>query len=475
MAARKIKLKDQLGRVVRVPTATAAPTPTTPTVTQPETARPVATVWKLIREIPANIQKLANLVGNGFTTRGPDGEWYQRSIAEGEGIAVTNGDGVDGDPGVALAELADAGGGTLQKTLRDDYGRVAGTSDATTSDLAEGDNLYYTNVRADARAAAAVTAHVAAADPHPQYTTTTEAAAAAPVQSVNAKTGAVMLTPSDIGLASGTAGQFWRGDGAWSSELLGDMTFRSPSINNSYRKAALTPSVSGESLMGLNGYGATGATEALGGTLNFRTAEIWAPTANGCNFEVRLVGPGTTSLAVKFRVHGDGAVAPASDNQQLLGAPSSRWKEAWVASGTISPSDAREKTPVRPFTPAELAAAAELGREIGAYQWLAMVVEKGDAARQHIGMTVQGAISVLESHGLDPFVYGFICYDTWDELPEVQDEAGEIVQAHRPAGDRYSFRMDELAFFIAAGEREARRQSEIIMLGRLENLERAVG
>ncbi|WP_313169849.1 hypothetical protein [Stenotrophomonas sp.] len=119
MAARKIKLKDQLGRVVRVPTATAAPTLTTPPATQPETARPAATVWKLIREVPANIQKLAKLVGNGFATRGPDSDWHQRSIAQGEGIAVTNGDGVAGDPTVALAELSDAGGGTLQKTARD--------------------------------------------------------------------------------------------------------------------------------------------------------------------------------------------------------------------------------------------------------------------------------------------------------------------------------------------------------------------
>lgn len=48
-------------------------------------------------------------------------------------------------------------------------------------------------------AAAAVAAHVAAADPHPQYTTEAEAAAAAPVQSVNTKTGDVMLDASDVG------------------------------------------------------------------------------------------------------------------------------------------------------------------------------------------------------------------------------------------------------------------------------------
>ena len=78
----------------------------------------------------------------------------------------------------------------------------------------------------------------------------------------------------------------------------------------------------------------------------------------------------------------------------------------------------------------------------------------------------------MHSHGLDPFRYGFICYDQWDEQPEivsswpakeaVLDEAGnviepaidagsEVVQPYRPAGDRYSFRHDELLLFIARG------------------------
>jgi hypothetical protein len=51
-------------------------------------------------------------------------------------------------------------------------------------------------------AAAAVTAHEAAADPHPQYTTAAEAAAAAPVQSVAGRTGTVTLAKSDVGLSN---------------------------------------------------------------------------------------------------------------------------------------------------------------------------------------------------------------------------------------------------------------------------------
>jgi len=51
-------------------------------------------------------------------------------------------------------------------------------------------------------ASTAVAAHVAAADPHPNYTTTVEAAAAAPVQSVAGRTGAVTLAKADVGLGN---------------------------------------------------------------------------------------------------------------------------------------------------------------------------------------------------------------------------------------------------------------------------------
>jgi hypothetical protein len=68
--------------------------------------------------------------------------------------------------------------------------------------------LTWADVGADqaGTAAAAVAAHVGAVDPHPTYTTAAEAAAAAPVQSVAGKTGAVALAASDVGAdPAGTA------------------------------------------------------------------------------------------------------------------------------------------------------------------------------------------------------------------------------------------------------------------------------
>lgn len=65
-------------------------------------------------------------------------------------VTVTNGDAVAGNPTIDLATVADAGGGTLQRTAFDAYGRKTGTSAATTTDLPEGSNLYHTAARARA-------------------------------------------------------------------------------------------------------------------------------------------------------------------------------------------------------------------------------------------------------------------------------------------------------------------------------------
>ncbi|WP_313319529.1 tail fiber domain-containing protein [Stenotrophomonas sp.] len=483
MAGRKIKLKDQLGRVISVPVATPPAAPVTPPVTQPETPRPTATVWKLIREIPANIQKLAKLVGTGFPTRGPDGEWFQRQIEAGEGIDVADGDGVAGNPSVGLAELTDSGGGTLQKTLRDDYGRLAGTSEATTSDLAEGGNLYYTNARADARAAVAIAAHVAAADPHSQYFPKPSGTTAQLVRGngsvSNALTGPISVTTtSDAVVGSGlTIVGFTSGSATVGAAANGRMTLTNTQSTDTLIDIDPQPGTNSATsqfrfFRNTNTTGSARFTVYLGDGSASNNAVIAGKGANSyvCANNGNF-GVGTAAaVGAKLVVAGD--YAPSTDNTFSSGTASLRHSVVWAGTGTISISDAREKTSVRPFTAAELAAAAELGREIGVYQWLAMIAEKGDAARQHIGMTVQGAIAVLESHGLDPFAYGFICYDQWDELPEIRDEwealpqvvddfgnvvqealeAGfEIVQEHRPAGDRYSFRMDELLAFIARG------------------------
>lgn len=175
-------------------------------------------------------------------------------------------------------------------------------------------------------------------------------------------------------------------------------------------------------------------------------------------FETRS-GVGTSASRMVISAS-TGHVLAGADNAQTLGGASNRWSTVYAGTGTINTSDAREKTPVRSLSAAETAAAVALSKEVGIYQWLASVESKGDAARQHVGMTVQRAIEIMEAQGLDPLSYGFICYDAWDDefvdhpAVDATDEAPAVAawtEQTKVAGDRYGFRPDQLNSFIAAG------------------------
>lgn len=172
------------------------------------------------------------------------------------------------------------------------------------------------------------------------------------------------------------------------------------------------------------------------------------------------------------RIDSSGNFFSGDDNTKTLGSASKRWSTVYAGTGTINTSDAREKTEIKKLTTAEIKAAKEIGKEIGIYQFLASVKEKGDKARHHVGMTVQRVIEILESNALNPNDYGFICHDAWkDEFVDhpaieakdaVLNDAGELLEAAieakdawteqtQKAGDRYGFRYDQLMMFIAAG------------------------
>lgn len=179
---------------------------------------------------------------------------------------------------------------------------------------------------------------------------------------------------------------------------------------------------------------------------------------------------GGGSGAERIRIGSTGHVSAGADNTQTFGTAVKRWSTFYAGTGSINTSDGREKTAVLPLTAAEIAAARDLAREIGTFQFLDAVALKGPAARQHVGMTVQRAIEIMAGHGLDPLRYGFVCHDAWPEahiqhaaemrehptlveadgrplMVEVRAAWVEVV----PAGDRYGFRADELLAFIARG------------------------
>lgn len=225
---------------------------------------------------------------------------------------------------------------------------------------------------------------------------------------------------------------------------------------------------------------------ATGGAPSYLKGRLGVGIAPSANYSLQVAGVAvgakrgfieTTAAALQIGAEGDAttqfisnaavklqiknaaglySIAPGTDNAQPLGDVTSRYTAVFAASGTITTSDAREKTAVRGLTPSELAAATALAREIGAFKFLSSIALSGDKARDHIGMTVQRAIAIMEENGLDPFGYSFICYDKWDKQtiehgahPEIETDAW--VEVVCEAGDRFSFRMDGLLAFIAAG------------------------
>lgn len=420
---------------------------------------------------------------------GPTGQRGFFPIAS--AIAVDTGEleksvGTDGVITLGLADVSNSGTGTLQAVTVDGKGRVTGTKAATITGTAQQINVANGNAAAGlptlslapevlAALAEATTALQPGDIPvhndlsglqggasgeyyhltNAQYTGITPWATIAPAAKANNSdvvhlAGVETITGQktfDTDLIFSGAGRTFRAD--FSSAASIRMKVQTATVDSNTNFTIIPSGVSGRQAI-VSLFNSSDAGNASGAQF----------AANVLEVQFNSVATGTGTLlpwsykinnVTMLQLETGGAVRPGSDNGQSSGTAVNRWSVVYAGTGTINTSDAREKTPVRPFTPAELAAAAELGREIGVYQFLAMIEAKGNAARLHIGMTVQGAIAILESHRLDPFAYGFICYDHWGELPEIRGESGEAVQAHRPAGYRYSFRMDELLAFIARG------------------------
>lgn len=208
--------------------------------------------------------------------------------------------------------------------------------------------------------------------------------------------------------------------------------------------------------------------------------------------------------ASKWSVSSTGHFLPWADNTYNHGSGSYAIKQIYTNNSVIVTSDGRLKT-ARSYTAKERAVARRC-RDLGvAYQWNDAIAQKGaDRARIHFGTTVQSVIAAFEAEGLDPFRYGVVCYDEWEAeliehpaiearsavpaVPEVWEEvevditirvngddrpakravlqlvqpavpAQPAVQAReaytetvREAGNRYSLRLDQLAFFIATAK-----------------------
>jgi len=126
---------------------------------------------------------------------------------------------------------------------------------------------------------------------------------------------------------------------------------------------------------------------------------------------------------------------PFADNSYTLGTSSQRWSVVYAGTGTINTSDDRLKQQISSDLSPEIRAWAKVN--FCKYKFNDAVKIKGDKARWHFGLIAQQVKEAFESEGLDPFAYGILCYDEWDE------EGGVVGSDKKEAGNIYGIRYEE--------------------------------
>jgi hypothetical protein len=143
------------------------------------------------------------------------------------------------------------------------------------------------------------------------------------------------------------------------------------------------------------------------------------PNSIGVSLGVEGDGKVQFTVAAVARVLVENAAAgyalrPAA-NTQSLGTAAFRWSEVFALNGVINTSDARHKQQARGLNAAERRVGVALRGLMRVYKFNEAVEAKGDRARFHAGVMAQDVKTAFEAEGLDPFAYGVLCHDTWDE------------------------------------------------------------
>lgn len=196
--------------------------------------------------------------------------------------------------------------------------------------------------------------------------------------------------------------------------------------------------------------------DSMRGAVNIQATEGWGKTSTPTRILFETCAAGSTARTARWCVDHNGNFFPMGDGGYDIGWGGGRVNNIYAKNGAINTSDGRMKNDVRAMSDPETEAAKAIAKEIGFWTWK----EQADMndVREHCGLTVQRAMEIMESFGLEPFKYGFICYDKWDEQtvvseygPANEDGSENPIYKTIPAGDRYSFRIDELNMFIAKG------------------------
>ncbi len=207
---------------------------------------------------------------------------------------------------------------------------------------------------------------------------------------------------------------------------------------------------------GMSGTAANAVALIVGGAqtaqhLEFDGNEIMSKT-NGTTIGTLYVGGGNGSVYFSTT-----ATAPNTTNVITLGASGKVWKQLFAATTTISTSDERQKQQIEDIPDEVLDAWEEV--EFKQFKFNNAVEEKGENARIHMGLIAQRIKEVFEKHNLDPFKYGFFCYDEWDVHEDPKDENSPVIRRE----NGYALRYEEALIIEAAYQRRRLDRLEAII------------
>ncbi|WP_280175471.1 tail fiber domain-containing protein [Escherichia coli] len=145
-------------------------------------------------------------------------------------------------------------------------------------------------------------------------------------------------------------------------------------------------------------------------------------------------------------------VRPGRQNAQTCGTSAYAWSGGYTQTAFQVTSDRNSKTEESQIPDAVLDAWGDV--QYVSYKLKASVAEKGSKARRHIGVIAQDIKTAFESHGVDPFEYGILCYDNTPATEAVYDilEDGTqvMLQEARDAHSGYTVRYEEILCLEAA-------------------------
>ena len=166
-----------------------------------------------------------------------------------------------------------------------------------------------------------------------------------------------------------------------------------------------------------------------------------------------------TGTTVRFTLYAaSGSVAPGTDGNQNLGTSSLRWNNGYFAVAPTVGSDENLKQDVEDISDAALDAWSRVNYK--AYRLKQAVVLKGDEARIHCGVIAQQVRDAFIAEGIDPFRYGLLCFDEWEDSEEILDSEGTVISPAIAAGSSYSIRYEEALVLEAALMRRTTKRLE---------------